>query len=81
MNPVSAGEGLRLNIVDNENKLNLDLAREAAALYRVPKTTRDAIIADVRKAVRRWPQLAQKYKISRSEQARMARAFRLTAVS
>ena len=81
MNPVSAGEGLRLNIVGNENELNLDLAREAAALYRVPKPTREAIIAGVRKAVRRWPQLAQKYRISRAEQERMARAFRLTAVS
>ena len=80
MNPVSTGTGLRLNIVGNENDLSLDLAREAAALYRIKKARRDEIIGEVTAAVKRWRSPARKYGITKPEQERMARAFRAAEV-
>lgn len=76
MIPVSTGEGLHLNIHGNDNALDVDLAREAAALYRVKKARREEMITEVKTAVKQWRGLAQQYDISPSEQDRMARAFR-----
>ena len=79
MNPVCSGQGLHLNIVGSDNALDLDLTREAAAIYRVKKARREEIITEVKTAVKRWHSLAQRYNINPSEQDRMARAFRVVA--
>lgn len=77
MNPEPNGDGLRLNIHGNDNALDLDLVREAAALFRVKLVTREAIVTEVKAAVKKWRLAARKYGIAKAEQDRMASAFRL----
>ena len=79
MNPEPLDDALRLNIHGNDNTLNLDLAREAAALYRVTKTSRDSVIEEVTRAVRRWPQVSRRLGLGKSAQEQMAAAFRLAS--
>ena len=77
MNPEPDSDGLRLNIHGNDNALDLDLVREAAALYRVKPAVRDTIITQVQTTVKQWRQAARKYRIPKTELDRMASAFRL----
>jgi serine/threonine-protein kinase HipA len=69
------GTGLSLNISDNDNALELDLALEVAGYFRLTDTVANKIIKRVTAAVGDWKKLAEKYKISKVEQARMSAAF------
>ncbi|MCC7386515.1 MAG: type II toxin-antitoxin system HipA family toxin [Deltaproteobacteria bacterium] len=77
MNPVAHGEGLTLNISETDNAQDLELALEVAKHFRVKPATARTIIGEVKKAVRRWRVEAKKAGIARSEQDRMANAFRV----
>ena len=77
INPVETGTGLKLNISEHDNALNLGLAMEVHQYFRLSKEKALQIIDQVKTAVRRWPKLAKKYGISRSEQELKARAFLL----
>jgi serine/threonine-protein kinase HipA len=76
MNPVAHGDGLALNVSETDNAQNLELAREVARHFAVKAKAADTIIAEVRDVVARWPVIAKRLKIPRSEQDRMASAFR-----
>jgi serine/threonine-protein kinase HipA len=76
MNPNPKGTGLKLNISEHDNSLNLDLAAEVAPFFRLTNETAAKIIQDTGKIVSQWKQVAVKYKISRDEQDRMSTAFR-----
>lgn len=75
INPNEFGSGLSLNISEAENSLDIELAYEVAALFRVKKSTADAIVAKVGKAITNWQKLAKAIGISKAEQERMAAAF------
>ena len=75
VNPVETGTGLKLNISENDNSLNLDLAMEVAAYFRLTENRAIEIIKSVKKSVFNWRSVAEKYKISKSEQELMANAF------
>lgn len=77
VNPIETGTGLKLNINENDNSLDLDLAREVAPIYRLEKARSNTIIEKMIEIVGTWRELATKYKIPRSEQELMARAFRV----
>lgn len=79
MNPVPHTDGLKLNITDADNALDLELAREVAGYFRVNRADSEAIIADFQAVVRQWPTLANALRLSRREQEHMAPAFRLAA--
>ena len=77
MNPVSASQGLTLNVSEADNAMDLELARSVAPYFRVPLKRADEIIARSRAVVKQWPTIANSLKIPAREQAQMAAAFRL----
>jgi len=77
LNPSESAHGLKLNISEDDNSLDLDLAREVADVFRVSKKRADQIIKKVQLAVRDWQKYATKAGITASEQGRMSSAFRL----
>jgi len=76
INPNPKGAGLKLNISIHDNSLDLNLATEVSHFFRLTNTKAESIIQNTIKDVFNWPQIALKYKISRSEQDRMSGAFR-----
>lgn len=79
LNPVATGDGLTLNISETDNAQDLSLVLQVAPHFRVKGPRAASIVAEVRKAVRAWPKAARALGLSRSEQDRMAPAFRLAA--
>jgi serine/threonine-protein kinase HipA len=77
MNPVPIADGLKLNITEADNALNLDLAREVAHHFRLSLKEADEIIDEFRTIVRRWRVIAAGLRLSVREQDRMAKAFSL----
>jgi serine/threonine-protein kinase HipA len=77
INPVETGMGLKLNISDEDNALDLDLALEVADYFRLSEQRALVIIEEVKKAVSTWRKVADKYGLSRTEQEVKAMAFRM----
>ena len=77
MNPVAHADGLKLNITDADNALDLELAREVAGYFRISLTDADETIDAYRDIVSQWRAVAAYVGLSASEQGRMAGAFRL----
>jgi serine/threonine-protein kinase HipA len=75
MNPVETGTGLKLNISESDNALDLGLAMQVASYFRLTDQKAAKIIDQVKKSVAGWRRLAEKYKISKTEQTIMAKAF------
>lgn len=75
VNPVSTATGLHLNISEESNALDIELAREVAGEFRVNKETAEKIIHKVTNAVSHWKEEAQKIGLSRSEMEKMEEAF------
>ncbi|NOX85675.1 MAG: HipA domain-containing protein, partial [Chlorobi bacterium] len=76
INPVETGTGLKLNITENDNSLNLDLAIEVCEYFRLSESKALQIIDKVKNAVLNWKRVAQKYGISKTEQEIKALAFK-----
>ncbi|MBR8536655.1 HipA domain-containing protein [Carboxylicivirga sediminis] len=77
INPVETGTGLKLNISDEDNALDLDLTLEVAEYFRLSEQRALVIIEEVKKAVSTWRKVADKYGLSRAEQEVKAMAFRM----
>lgn len=77
MNPVALADGLKLNITEADNALNLELAREVCEYFRLSLKDADEIVDDFRGIVGQWRTLATRLALSAREQERMADAFRL----
>lgn len=75
LNPIPYGQGLRLNISETSNALDLDLARDVAPHFRLKPAQAEAVLNQVVTAVRSWPALADACHLSREEQGTMSRAF------
>lgn len=75
INPVETGTGLKLNISDNDNSLDLGLAMEVREFFRLTEDRAHEIMEEVKASVRNWKDLAAKYGISRAEQELKAFAF------
>jgi len=75
INPQPWGGGLALNISETSNALDLELAREVAAYFRLSATLRDALLKQIVQAVSQWHAIARKQGISRAEIERMRPAF------
>ena len=79
MNPVPHADGLKLNITDADNALDLELAREVAEYFRLSLVEADQSIAEFQAIVGQWRAVAENLGLSANEQNRMANAFRLAA--
>lgn len=75
VNPNPRGNGLTLNISDDDNSLDIDLALSVAKHFRLKNQEAESILNNIRKAVSGWPIAAAKYKLSRREQENMSAAF------
>jgi serine/threonine-protein kinase HipA len=78
INPNEMGSGLSLNISENDNSLEYDLALEVAEYFRLKKDKAERIISDIKTNVSDWKTIAEKYAISRTEQLMMEKAFRIS---
>lgn len=78
INPVETGTGLKLNISDEDNSLDLNLAMEVAEFFRLSEKRATQIIEEVLNAIDNWKEVAIKYGISRIEQELKAIAFKTT---
>ena len=75
VNPVETGAGLKLNISENDNALDLELAMEVLPYFRIKEIRGKEIIEEVKASVKNWRTVASKYGISKAEQELKARAF------
>jgi serine/threonine-protein kinase HipA len=77
MNANETGTGLKLNIDEQDNSLDIELVLSTASSYLLSAEKALVIKEEVLKAVTNWRTVAAKYKIPPSEIERKARAFRL----
>ena len=75
INPVETGNGLKLNITENDNALDLKLALEVCIYFRLSQKRAEKIIEEVKSSVKNWRKIASKYGISNAEQELKSRAF------
>ncbi|MDM8564994.1 HipA domain-containing protein [Candidatus Halobeggiatoa sp. HSG11] len=75
LNPVVSAHGLHLNITDNDNSLDFDLAMEVIDFFQIKSPLAKRILIEVKKTVSNWSAKATNIGISRSEQERMEPAF------
>ncbi|MEA3446969.1 MAG: HipA domain-containing protein [Bacteroidota bacterium] len=76
INPVENDTGLKLNISEDDNALDLELAMDVHEYFRLDKARALSIIDEVKAAVSQWREVETKYGISKSNQELKAVAFR-----
>ncbi len=76
INPNPESSGLSLNITENDNRLDPDLALETAPFFRVGYREGKEIITKIRDAAALWPAIADRYGISSFEKELMSGAFK-----
>lgn len=77
MNPDPQAQGLKLNVSEVDNALDLELALSVAHIFRVGKKAAKDIVAHHQGVVAQWRKIADGLQIPAREQDRMAPAFRL----
>ncbi len=77
INANETGTGLKLNIDEEDNSLDIDLVLSAAPYYLLSTKRALEIKEEVIKAVSNWRIMAAKYKVSNAETERKKRAFRV----
>jgi serine/threonine-protein kinase HipA len=77
INPIEHSYGLKLNVSEDDNALDLDLARSVAPYFRLERDQVEQIISEIKVAVAPWKSLAEEVGISRNEIELKASAFRL----
>ena len=75
INPVTPANGLHLNISDNDNSLNYELAMEVIDFFRLSEKRAVQIKSDVLASVRNWEAVAMKVGLGRAERQVLAAAF------
>lgn len=76
INPTPNSTGLKLNISENDNALELDLVREVAPYFRLKEKEANAIINKIQQNVDQWQQIATDLGIPRNEMELMKNAFK-----
>ncbi|WP_049631212.1 type II toxin-antitoxin system HipA family toxin [Cellvibrio sp. pealriver] len=75
VNPVTPASGLHLNITDDDNRLDYDLAMSVIDFFQLRKSTAEKIKTDVLTSVSQWKTTATAIGISRGEQQLLSAAF------
>jgi serine/threonine-protein kinase HipA len=75
INPNPLGGGLTLNISENDNSLDFELALSVAPKFRLDMPKARNLLNEIRKAVGNWNRIAHVLKIPRREIESMATAF------
>lgn len=77
INPVPHAHGLKLNISEVDNAMDLELAQSVAPYFRVSVKQAEEIISNQIHIVSQWQTIADSLSISHREQQQMEAAFRL----
>ncbi len=77
INPCTDKDGLAININQDHNAQDIELAKSVGALFRLGAKDMNLIIDEVTSSVSEWQQTATQIGIPRSEQTLMAAAFRV----
>lgn len=77
LNPVKGSTGLKLNVSEKDNALDIDLVRSVAVHFRIAAVDADATIRKFKAIVKQWPKVASKLEIPRQEMNRYSAAFAL----
>ncbi|MDR3002317.1 MAG: HipA domain-containing protein [Fibromonadaceae bacterium] len=75
MNPDPYATGLALNVNENNNSLDFDLALDVAPFFRVQAKEAKETLQLIKKTVGKWQQVAAEFKIPKKEIQKMERAF------
>jgi serine/threonine-protein kinase HipA len=75
INPIPTGTGLTLNISEDDNSLDLELALEVADYFRIEKERAKQIAQNIKKTVANWRKVSLKYGLPRGEQELMSASF------
>jgi serine/threonine-protein kinase HipA len=67
INPVETGTGLKLNITEDDNALDLNIALDVCQYFRLKKERAIEIIEEVKTSVRNWRIIARKYGLTNLE--------------
>lgn len=76
INPNAEGRGLKLNISENDNALDLELALQVGEFFRLSEKQMIAIVNQVTSTVKKWKKIAIKYGIPKQEQELKTAAFK-----
>ena len=76
INPDEKGSGLTLNISENDNSLDFELALSVIGYFGISTIKAQEILNEIKNAVSNWQSLATKHGVSRSEQELLANTFR-----
>jgi Uncharacterized protein related to capsule biosynthesis enzymes len=76
INPNPYGTGLKLNISEEDNSLDFDLALSVAPYFRLTEKEASDIVVNTKSAISKWEEIAVKYQISKSEREMMSNAFK-----
>ena len=77
INPNETGTGLKINISENDNSLDFDLALDVIQYFRLDKKRALKIITDIKNVVSNWRSMASKYNIPKNEIEMMSKAFKV----
>lgn len=77
INPVPGDTGLKLNVSEADNSIDLSLALAVADRFRVPQAEAKALISTFKGTISQWRKVAQAIGLSRQEMQMMAPAFSL----
>lgn len=75
INPVTPASGLHLNITDDDNSLDYDIAMSVIDFFQLSQLKAEQIRNEILNAVSHWENEATKVGLSRGEQQQMAAAF------
>jgi len=75
INPNPRGNGLTLNVSEDDNSLDPELALSVAIHFRLKHRESEAILNRIRTEITGWAAIASKYGLSRREQETIAPAF------
>jgi serine/threonine-protein kinase HipA len=75
INPNEYGSGLSLNINENSNELNIDLALEIAPYFKIKATSANKILKNMQLHIATWKTIAKKIGIARTEVEMMKSVF------
>ncbi len=76
INPDENGTGLKLNISEDDNSLDFDLALSVAGYFGIANQNAKEIVSQIKSAVSNWQKFATECAIPRIEQEMVSRAFR-----
>ena len=77
LNPNDQGTSLNLNITENDNSLDVDLAMDVARYFKLNENKAVTILTEIKTAVLGWKGVAKALGISRNEIELIKKAFRV----